>query len=100
MQQYWKAEEKGYATSVYVREESLPRAQALMEIFIRTHPVPEKLPLKQVSWFEGWCKFKGTPRDHLVVWEEFSNDFYQRSASRQELFLMALEKEGRPIKIL
>ena len=100
MQQYWKAEEKGYATAVYVKEESFPRAQALMEIFIRTHPVPEKLPLQKVSWFEGWCKFKGVQHGHQVVWQEFEHDFYQHSAGREELYCVALEQEGRPIQIL
>lgn len=92
---YFKAEELGYATAVYVRHYSEVEATKVFELFKRVEPTPEKGTLTLISWWEGWNKFRGVPADHMVVWTEFepATDFYQYSASYGELVSKAISRE-------
>lgn len=35
----------------------------MFELFCHVHPTPKRGPLAQVSWWEGWNAFRGTPSD-------------------------------------
>lgn len=97
--QYFKAEEIGYGTHVYVRHHTAEEANKEFELFKQVHPTPEKGPLVPIHWFEGRRKFKDVPADHEVVWQEFepATDFYQCSASYYDLISFSCGQAGTKV---
>jgi hypothetical protein len=85
MLQYFKANELGYGTDIFIRHETKAEAEKILQRYKQARPKPEVGPLEKVSWWEGRKTFSNIPANHDVIWPVFDTEMGRFSGKSDEL---------------